>query len=111
LLIIGAVVAGSHLFIPSWSLHARLQKLTAAVHERSSSATRSGKEAEIKKKNEEEGIVYFGPAALPSRSGPFRENLLTTRRRPNSDQEPFSDIRRARTAHRCRDLTRLDLPP
>jgi hypothetical protein len=74
LLIIGACAAGIGIwFIPSWSNTEGFQKLEKAVHERVDLANRiKAKEAEIKKKNEEEGIVYFGPGGVPQPEQPFR---------------------------------------
>jgi hypothetical protein len=73
LLIIGAVVAGFGIwFIPSWSSSEGFQKLEKAVHERVELGNKiKAKEAEIKKKNEEEGIVYFGPGGVPQAERPF----------------------------------------
>jgi hypothetical protein len=75
LLIVGAIAAGFGIwFIPSWSHTPGFQKLTAAVHERVELQKKiKAKEAEIKKKNEEEGIVYFGPGGVPQPVQPLRE--------------------------------------
>jgi hypothetical protein len=73
LLLIGAVVAGCGIwFIPSWSNSEGFKKLETAVHERIDMDKKiKAKEAEIKKKNEEEGIVYFGPGGVPQPERPF----------------------------------------
>jgi hypothetical protein len=67
LLIIGAVVAGFGIwFIPSWSSTPGFKKLEAAVHERIELNNKiKAEEVRIKKKNDEEGIVYFGPGGVP----------------------------------------------
>ncbi len=74
LLVIGAIIAGFGIwFIPSWSSTPGFRKLESAVHERIDLNNKiKAEEARIKKKNDEEGIVYFGPGGVPLPPEPLK---------------------------------------